>query len=152
MYAPGWGTQLFLYYFCSQRIQSLRRGPRGRKHTRSVSLLKCVSGCCVFALVPGLYPAVVSRGYSSPRCVGFSLRPFLLLQSTGPGALSLQQLQREGAVVVFPGLSSMGSVLVVHGLSCSTARGNLPGSGIEPVSPALGGRFLSIVPLGKSLM
>ena len=148
MYAPGWGTQLFLYYFCCQRIQSLRRGPRGRKHTRSVSLLKCVSGRCVFALVPGLSPAVVSGGYSSLRCVGFSLRPFLLLQSTGPGALG----QREGAVVAFPGLSSMGSVLVVHGLSCSTAHGNLPGSGIEPASPALGGRFLSTVPLGKSLM
>ena len=33
-----------------------------------------------------------------------------------------------------------------------TAHGNLPGSGIEPASPALGGRFLSTVPLGKSLM
>ena len=34
-------------------------------------------------------------------------------------------------------LQSMGSVGVVHGLSRSTACGNLPGLGSKPVSPAL---------------
>ena len=52
----------------------------------------------------------------------------------GPRTLGLQQLQRKGAGVAFPGLWSRASVLVVRGLSCSTARGNLPGPGIEPVS------------------
>ena len=70
MYAPGWGTQLFLYYFCCQRTQSLRRGPRGRKHTRSVSLLKCVSGCC--CLCPGAraFSSCGERGLLFPALCG----------------------------------------------------------------------------------
>ena len=35
------------------------------------------------------------------------------------------------------GLYSTGSVVVVHGLSCSAGMWDLPGPGIEPVSPAL---------------
>ena len=49
------------------------------------------------------------------------------------------------------------SVVVAHGLSsCGTRayllRGtwDLPGSGLEPVSPALAGGFLTTVPSGKS--
>ena len=38
---------------------------------------------------------------------------------------------------------------MAHGLSCSAARGNLPGPGLEPVSPALAGGFLTTVPPGK---
>ena len=46
----------------------------------------------------------------------------------------------------------MGSVVVAHGLSCSTAgMWDLPGPGLEPVSPALAGGFLTIAPPGKSL-
>jgi len=45
------------------------------------------------------------------------------------------------------------SLVVVHGLSCSELHGNLvPQPGIEPVSPVLEGRFLTIGPPGKSLM
>ena len=44
------------------------------------------------------------------------------------------------------------SVVVAHGLnSCSTAMWSLAGPGIEPMSPALAGGFLSTVPLGKSI-
>ena len=39
--------------------------------------------CWVFIVVRGLSLVVVSRGYSSLRCVSFSLRWLLLLQSTG---------------------------------------------------------------------
>ena len=35
----------------------------------------------------------------------------------------------------------MSSVVAAHWLSCSAARGNLPGPGLEPVSPAFAGRF-----------
>ena len=38
---------------------------------------------------------------------------------------------------------------MAHGLSCSTACGNLPGPGLEPVSPALAGGFLTTAPRGK---
>ena len=41
------------------------------------------------------------------------------------------------------------SVDVAHRLSCPRAGGNLPGSGIKPMSPALGGRFSITGPPGK---
>ena len=48
------------------------------------------------------------------------------------------------------GLQSTGSVVVARGLSCSAACGILvPRPGIEPVSPALQGRFLTTGPPGK---
>ena len=41
-------------------------------------------------------------------------------------------------------IAAVGSVVVVHGLSCSSARGILvPQPGIKPVSLALTGRFLT---------
>ena len=45
----------------------------------------------------------------------------------------------------------MGSVVVVQGLSCSAEMWDLPGPGIEPVSPALAGGFLTTAPPGKPL-
>ena len=45
-------------------------------------------------------------------------------------------------------LSVKASVVAVHGLSCMW---DLPRPGIEPVSPALEGRFLTTGPPGKSL-
>ena len=39
---------------------------------------------------------------------------------------------------------------MVHGLSCSAACGIFPDQGSNPVSPALVGGFLTIVPPGKS--
>ena len=47
----------------------------------------------------------------------------------------------------------IGSVVVVHGLSCSLAHGILvPRPGIESASLALGGRFLTTGPPGESLL
>ena len=46
----------------------------------------------------------------------------------------------------------MGSVVVVHKLSCPEACGNLvPGPEIEALSPALAGRFLTTGPAEKSV-
>ena len=46
-------------------------------------------------------------------------------------------------VLEYTGFSSCGTqALLLHGVW------NLPGPGIEPVSPALAGRFLSTVPTG----
>ena len=42
-----------------------------------------------------------------------------------------------------------GSEIVAHGLSCPVTW-NLPGSGIEPISPPLVGKFLNTGPPGKS--
>ena len=40
---------------------------------------------------------------------------------------------------------------MARGLSCSVGMWDLPGPGLEPMSPALAGRFLTTAPPGKSL-
>ena len=79
---------------------------------------------------------VVSGGYSSLWCAGFSLWWLLLLRGTG---------SRHA------GFSSCG-----HGLSSCVTRAqllcgmwDLPRPGFETVSPVLAGGFLTIVPPGK---
>ena len=83
----------------------------------------------VFVAARGLSLVVVSQGYSSSRCVGFSLRWLLLLRGMGS--------RRAG-------FSSCGS-------RAQLLRGmwDLPGPGLEPVSLALAGRFLTTAPAGK---
>ena len=77
----------------------------------------------------GLSLVAASGGYSSLRCAGFSVWWLLLLWSTGS--------RRTG-------FSSCGA-------RASLLRGmwDLPGPGLEPVSPALAGGFLTTVPPGK---
>ena len=58
-------------------------------------------------------------------------------------------LRHEGSVAAALGFQSTGSVVVAHRFSCSRAR-DLPGSGIEPVSLASQGRFLTTGPPQKS--
>ena len=78
----------------------------------------------VFFAVRGLSLAAASGGYSSLQCAGFSLQWLLLLWSTGSRAHGLQKLWYMGLVDLHMWL--------------------------KPLSPALAGRFLSIVPPGKS--
>ena len=84
------------------------------------------------------------------RCAGFSLRWLLLLWSTGS--------RRVASVVVAHGLNSCGSRALERRLSSCGARASLlhgmcdlPGPGLEPVSPALADGFLTTAPQGKSL-
>ena len=92
--------------------------------------------CWVFIAAHGLSLVAASGGYSS-------------LQARAPGT--------QASVVVARGLSSCGSQALESRLSSCGARAyllcsmwNLPGPGIEPVSPALAGGFLTTVPSGKS--
>ena len=78
----------------------------------------------VFVAARGLSLVVVSGGYSSLRCAGFSLQWLLLLQSTESWC--------TGSVVVAHRLQSTGSVVVVHRLSCSAACGIFPDQGSNP--------------------
>ena len=55
------------------------------------------------------------------------------------------------SVVAIPGLSSTGSIVVAHRLSCSMECGIFLEPGIKPVSPALAGRFFTVEPQGKPL-
>ena len=82
-----------------------------------------------------------SRGYSSLRCAGFSLQWLLLLQSPGS--------RHEG-------FSSCGTQALERRPSSCGARAqqlrsmwDLPGPGLEHVSPALAGGFLTTAPPGK---
>ena len=54
-----------------------------------------------------------------------------------------------GSVAVAPWARSTGSVIVMHGLSYSVARGNLPRSELEPTSSTLAGRFFTTEHPGK---
>ena len=85
--------------------------------------------CWVFVSVRGLSLVAASRGHSSSRCAGLPLSRPLLLRSTGS--------------------RRAGSVVVAHGPSCSAACGDPPRPGLEPVSPALAGRFSTTAPPGK---
>ena len=49
-----------------------------------------IFGCPGTLLLHRLSPVVVSRGYSSLQCVGFSLEGLLLLQSTDSRGLGFQ--------------------------------------------------------------
>ena len=98
--------------------------------------------CWVFVAVRGLSLVAVSGGYYSLWCAGFSLQWLLLLRSSS---------------CRHAGFSRCGSWTLEHRLSNCGAwayllRGmrDLPRPGIEPVSPALAGRFLTTEPPGKS--
>ena len=68
-----------------------------------------------------------------------------LVAEHGLQASGLQQLQHTVSVVVARGLSSYGArAQLLQGMWY------LPGPGLEPVSPALAGRFLTTAPPGKS--
>ena len=93
--------------------------------------------CCAWA-----FSSCGERGLLLLRCTGFSSPWLLLLWSTGS--------RRAG-------FSSCGSRALKHSLSsCGTgaqllhSMWDLPGPGIEPVSPALAGGFLTAAPPGKS--
>ena len=65
--------------------------------------------------------------------MGFSLQWLLWLQSTGSRACGLQlRLRRVDSEVAASGLQSTGSVLAVHGLSCSLARGIFQDQELNP--------------------
>ena len=77
--------------------------------------------------------ATLRCGAQASRCGGFS-------------CCGARALGAWASVVVARGLSSCGA-------RASLLRGmwDLPGPGLEPVSPALAGGFLTTVPPGKSL-
>ena len=95
-----------------------------------------------------------SGGYSLLRCTGFSLQWLLSLWSTGFRCMGFSSC---GLWALECRLSSFGLRALQHRLSSCGAQAqllhgmwDLPGPGIKPVSPALAGGFLTIMPPGKS--
>ena len=77
--------------------------------------------CCTQAFL-----VAASRGYSLLRCAGLSLSGF--------SCCGAQALGVWASVVVALGLSSAGSVVVAHRLSCSAACGIFSDQGSNPCS------------------
>ena len=100
----------------------------------SFVVVVCPPGFIGSLLLHKLSTVVVSEGYSSLQGAGFSLQWLLLLPSMDSQAREPQQLQHRGPVIVL-------KLKLLQGIW------DLPGSGIEPISPALAGRPLSILPL-----
>ena len=91
--------------------------------------------------------SIIGSGAGVSHCSGFSCGARALGYS-GFGSCSTRapKLQLQGSW-------STGSVVVAHCLSCSVASvWDFPGSGIEPVSPALAGRFFTPRPPGKPFL
>ena len=102
---------------------------------------------------------MASGGCFSLQCVGLSLRWLLLFQSTGSRHAGFSSCGTWASVVAARGLSSCGSQTLERRLSSCGARASLrrgmwdlPGPGLEPVSPALAGGFLTTVPPGKPFL
>ena len=80
-----------------------------------------------------------------------------LLTEVASFCCGARALGAQASVVVACGLSSCGSWALEHRLSSCGARAYLlrsmwdpPGPGLEPVSPAFAGGFLTTAPPGKS--
>ena len=89
--------------------------------------------------------ATLRCGARASHCSGFS-------------CCRARALGTQASVVVARGLSSCGSPALECRLSSCGARAyllrgmwDLPGPGLEPVSPAMAGRFLTTAPPGKPL-
>ena len=109
--------------------------PWGRKESDMTEQLNWTENCTL--VIVFLYFLAMLDLYC---CIGFSLIAlrWKLLSSCSVWACHCGDLL----------LQSIGSTLVVCGLRCSVACGNLPGLGIKPVSPALAGRFFTTEPPG----
>ena len=104
-----------------------------------------IFGCVRSLLLHAGFLLIVASGdYSLLQCAGFSLRWLLLLRSTGS---RLMGFSSYGAWALECRLGSCGvRAQLLHGMW------DLPGPGLEPVSPALAGGFLTTAPLGKPLI
>ena len=112
-------------------------------------------------------PFALSKPHRLPSLSPFSLSKALRSQPLSPQPVDAQEtLVREHGKVEAsgcraptlencptrssaPGLQNTGSVVVAHGLGCSTARGILPDQESKPTSPTLAGRLPTTEPPGK---
>ena len=107
-------------------------------------LLTVLGLCCC----EGFPLVVASRGCSFVVVHG-------ILTAVASFTVVLRLQGRRALVVVAHGLSSCGSWALEHRLSCGAQAWllcsmlDLPGPGIEPMSPALTGRFFTTEPSGK---
>ena len=102
---------------------------------------KCMDRFFFFKLV-NLFLAVLDLHFCARAFSSCGKRGPLFIAVRGP-------LTITASLVGSTGSRRAGSVVVAHGPSCSAACGDLPRPGLEPVSPALAGRFSTTAPPGK---
>ena len=138
----------FTPYLNSANIKSIPTLPSFYSRSEYVVLFFFKFYLCIYLWLRWVFVAacrlslVAARGgYSLLQCTGFSLQRLLLLRSTGSRGT---------------GFSSCGLRALEHRLSSCGARAsllcgmrNLPRPGLEPVSPALTGGFLTTAPPEK---
>lgn len=80
----------------------------------------------VFVVVRSFSLVLVSRGYSLVVECRHLIEVVFLLQSPGSRTCGFRLSRHIGSGVAIPGLSSTGSVIVAHRLSCPVACGIFP--------------------------
>ena len=103
----------------------------------------------VFLAACVLSPVAVSGGYSSLRCVGFSLWWLLFLRSMGCRHAGFSSWGTRTQQLQLLGSRAQAQQLWRTDLTLLRGVWELPGPGLEPVSPALAGGFLTTAPPGK---
>ena len=96
----------------------------------------------VLGLPPCMSFFLVSGGYSLVMVCGLLIEVVSLVSEHG------LQVVWASAVVV-PGIQSTRSIVVMHGLRLLQGMWDLPRPAIEPMSPALAGRFFTTEKPGK---
>ena len=79
----------------------------------------------------------------------FCARAFSSCGKRGPLFIAVRGPLSWPLLLWSTGSRRTGSVVVAHGPSCSAGMWDLPRPGLEPVSPALAGRFSTTAPPGK---
>ena len=98
----------------------------------------------VFIAACGLSVVAERRGYSSLRCLGFSLQWLLLLPSTGSRHMGFSNFCSQALELR---LSNSGAqAWLLQGMW------NLPRPGLEPMSPVLVSGFLTTGPRGSPVI
>ena len=98
-------------------------------------------------------PGIKFESFVSPALAGGSLplAPSPSVMTSDPWGRASPSTQPTATMFIFFSFGCVRSLVVAHGLSCPAACGILvPQPGIEPLSPALGGRFSTPGPPGKS--
>ena len=137
---------LCLFVFCFFFFETL--GP-----LRSIKLLIFFNDFYLFIYMwlccMAFYLVVVSRGCSPVSVCRLLIAAASLVAECGLLGSGLQKLWPMGSVVAAPGLQSTGSIVCGAWVSLLCGMWDLPGSGIEPMTPALPAGFFTSEPPGK---
>ena len=126
---------------CTHKLHSfiLQKEIDSKRFFFKVLFIYLFLAALVFIAACGLSLVAASGGYSSLQCVVFSQQWLVFVVEHRLQACGLQQLWHAR-------LSHCGSRALEHRAQLLRGMWDLPRPGLEPVSPALAGGFLTTVP------